>query len=239
MTATEITSVLNDVIVEDLKTYKTNVYIDAQTDMPMGNGRNFVITNGHLTRALFESKGAPTCRSWDGYTSADGEKICTKLNEITGRQEPVCPFTVKDANPKCNLSYQIYLEHDNAEKQYVLKLNMTQRRALSDYVKKIAGMGLDVDKVITKITRIESPKGVTSKFLYKFEYVSELNLDPTEAEQKALNDIRAEVANSGAMSVEDATDLLMMLSALKAAGITQNRAKRLAESIAEEGIIRA
>ena len=94
-------------------------------------------------------------------------------------------------------------------------------------------MGLEANQVITGITRIENTK--TAGTTYIFEKLGETELTLTPEESAALNSMKAKAVGGKAIPVSFAAELLQNLASLD--GITEERAQRLAESIAIDGMI--
>ncbi|KKH50162.1 hypothetical protein [Methanosarcina sp. 1.H.A.2.2] len=94
-------------------------------------------------------------------------------------------------------------------------------------------MGLEENQVITGITRVENIE--TAGTTYTFKKVGELDLEVEPAEKAALAMLMGKAVKSGPIPIEFAVTLLMNLASLD--GINEERAQRLAESIAEDGMI--
>lgn len=242
---TEITnSVLNNVLIEETPVFKKNIYLDPY-DFKLGEGRDFTFLGGTPVRSLFEKIGqGPTCRSWDGMTSTEG-KECVRVNEATGRYEIVCGYakgvetTDKEGKPitiKCQQKYNVYLSHPEPDKQYVLSLSFTAQKELSDYIRKLHSMGMEEDKVVTRITRIEPPRGSKAKYIYKFEFVEELKLEMSEIESQMVEEVKTFiVGDDSEWTVIDTADALKTLLAEKGTVIDMTRATRLVMPFSDDG----
>jgi len=138
---------------------------------------------------------------------------------------------------KCQLKYSIFMAHESEEKQYVLSVSVPVYRDFAEYRRSLLKLGLDVNKVITKITREEPLKG--NGYAYSFEFVSELNLDTTKEEDDALIGMKSYIGSEmpgKSMSVVDVAGMLVELFAAKGLPMDATRARRLANSISADGI---
>lgn len=142
------------------------------------------------------------------------------------------------------------MEHEDPEKQYEVKLPYGSYIEFSKYVDLVHSKGLDIPDVMTKITRIENPKGQGGLFTFEMgdsvaDSVGEEEEDPesepeevelTDAESKALADIVAKAAAMGeGIDVEFAAKMLTKTKTLK--GITMERALAIVNTVAVDGMI--
>ena len=210
-------------------------YLKAKRDFPYNVSRNVVITRANPSRSMFKGK-ALVCMSNDGETgrkkNADGS---WEEEEHNCRE---CQFTkkivVEGIELKCDYGCQIYFEHENPEKENMIKVPYSAQIYLSAYAKSLVEEGLDTPIVVTKMTRIEDPE--TGFSTYVFEKVRELELTITELEAAAIADITEKLkAEDGEMSEELAKDVLMSLDSL--VGISEARAKLIAASISKDGMV--
>ena len=220
-----------DVEETNVNNFKENVYIKPKQDMKMYVGKNFQITHAVETRSLFE----PGCSSWDrvkGYRRETKEEVlCAECPYAKGipQGEGKLPL-------KCQLKYAIFMAHESEDKQYVLSVSVPVYRDFAEYRKSLLKIGLDVNKVITKITREEPLKG--NGYAYAFEFVSELDLNATTDEENTLLRIKKHIDTlpEKSMSVLDVADIIVTFFETEGKEMTENRARRLANSISADGI---
>jgi len=228
--------VLANLSVENTKTFKESVFIKPKADFKINQTKDFHIVRGFLIRQFFKGK-TPMCKSWNGeigkardeegkFRGAEKEcKTCPYLNGVIveGQEEKI----------KCNPGYTLILEHPDPEKEYNITINKESQINLENYRSELKKMGLKVDQVITGFTRDESQRSPVG-FAFKFNLVRELKLDYTEAEKDSLNEIISSIKEDGeSLSSKKIADILMKYKPLKDAGISQERATRLAVSIAD------
>lgn len=219
---------------KNFEPFKTNVFLKKMQDLKPYIGVDFVITSGQPIRSLF----MPSCTSWDcvtGFRRETKERVecegCAFIKGITIKGKDG-----KDVTSKCSKKYIIFMEHKEPDKQFALTLNFTQQKALNEYRKSLLKIGLDLDKVVTKIT-LEFD--MNTKPIYKFDMVSELDLDITDVEEKALSEVKAMIAEKGEdWFVSDAADMLKTyLEVKKSTIIDEARAKRLILTISDDGLV--
>jgi hypothetical protein len=220
-----------DIETNDRTNFKTNVFIKPRQDMKMNVGREFHIVRAVETRNLFE----PSCASWDrvnGYMRETKEKkLCAECQYLKGLPQGEGKLPIK-----CQAKYALYMEHDSADKEYVLSISVPVYKVFYEYRKSLLEMGLDVNKVITRVTREEPEKG--NGYAYKFEFVSELDLDILPEEAKALSDITGKYKiMKKEETVNDTAELLKTLLEIDGIVIDESRAKRLALTLSKDGII--
>lgn len=229
-------NVLQNLNVDNFGTdFKTTVFLKPKMDFKIGREMEFRILSGNMSRVLFKSR-SPVCKSWNGETgrqrNADGKYkgediICENCVYLKG-------INITDGDEvqkiKCQTGYTLILEHPDPDSEYSLNLNMESMGNLDSYSKELARMGLTVKQVITGITREESTKTIGSVFFFRM--VRELNIELSEAEKNQLNSMIKMVKEQGAISAVDVKAMLMKLTALK--GITEERAARLANLIADD-----
>ena len=220
-----------DVDVDDVRTsFKKNIFLKPRQDMKMNVGRDFHITHGVPGRSLFE----PSCASWDGvkgYRRETKEEVqCDECVYAKGLPQGEGNLPIK-----CQKRYTIYMEHEDNDKQYALSFSVPVQKVFAEYRKSLLKLQLDVDKVITKITRVEPEKG--NGYAYEFEFVSELNLEVTDEEQTIMNGIIAKIAASEekVMIVDDVAQIIELMFKKDGIVIDKNRTKRLAASMSDDG----
>jgi len=220
-----------DIETTERTNFKTNVYIKPKQDMKMYVGREFHILRAVETRSLFE----PSCSSWDrvnGFMRETKEKrLCAECPYLKGLPQGEGKMPVK-----CQAKYALFIEHTDADKEFVLSISVPNYKVFYEYRKSLLEMGLDVNKVITRVTREEPEKG--NGFAYKFEFVSELELELTQAEKNALSDIKGKYKiEKKEETVNDTADLLKILLEVDGIIIDDNRARRLAMTLSKDGIV--
>lgn len=215
---------------------KEIVYMKAKTDFPFNVSKEVVITHAHPARSMFKGK-ALFCMSRDGETgrrrSLEGE---WSEDDINCRK---CEYTKRvvkdDIELKCNYQCKIYFENEDSEKENVIGVPYSAQKNLSVYAKELVSAGLDTPIVLTKMTRIEDPE--TGWSTYVFELIRELELIMSEEEAACVNDIREKVKSGGdEMSNELAVSVLMSFEKLD--GISEGRAKQIADHICVDGIVK-
>lgn len=215
---------------------KEIVYLKAKKDFPYNVSREVVITRAHPARSMFKGK-ALVCMSQDGETGRKKHADGSWADEEDNCRE--CKFTKKivvdSVEMKCDYGCKIYFEHDDPEKENMIKVPYSAQIYLSEYAKSLVEEGLDTPIVITKMTRIEDPESGFSTYI--FEKVRELELTMTELEETAVTDITEKLKVDGnEMSEELAKDVLMSLDSLT--GISEARAKQIAASISKDGMVK-
>ena len=212
---------------------KEPVYLKAKRDFPYNISKEVVIVSANPSRSMFVGRDL-VCMSGDGET---GRK---KINGVWGDEEHNCreckftkKVTVDGAELKCDYGCQIFFEHEDPEKVYVIKVPYSSQIELSNYAKELVAEGLDTPLVLTKMTRIEPEGGYST---YVFEKIRELELNLTELEEAAVNDIVAKIkADSSEMTEDLAKDVLMSFESLT--GLQESRAKLIAASMSKDGIV--
>ena len=195
--------------------------------------RQFWIIDGHPSRQLFLTK-TTGCRSWDGEigrTVESGykeEKPCSECKYKWGYTDEATGEKIK-----CKTQYTLIFEHEDPEQEYNLTISYGAQKNLEQYAIGLEAQGIEIDQVITGITRIENIK--TAGTTYTFKKVGDLDLKVEPEEKAALAMLMAKAVKSGPIPIEFAVTLLMNLASLD--GLGEDRAQRLAESIAEDGMI--
>lgn len=87
--------------------------------------------------------------------------------------------------------------------------------------------------MITGITRIENIE--TAGTTYVFKKVGDMDLEVEPEEKAALAMLMGKAVKSGPIPIEFAVTLMMNLTSLD--GLSEERAQRLAESVAIDGMI--
>lgn len=225
------TSAFIDVDVDDVRTsFKKSIYLKPKLDMKMYSGRDFHITHGEPGRSLFE----PSCISYDnitGYRRDTKEEVeCKDCVYAKGLPQGEGNLPIK-----CQKRYTIFMDHEDNDKQYALSFSVPVQKVFSEYRKSLLKLELDVDKVITKITRVEPAKG--NGYAYTFELVSELDLNVTNEERTIMNGIVANIAASEekVMSIDDVAQVIELMFQKNGNYIDKNRTKRLAASMSKDG----
>lgn len=228
----EIVSAKND--------FKTNVYITPRQDFKINVPREMHITYGTKSRSVFFGK-SHSCSSLDRITGYDNELKenvdCTTCEYATKEGKSRGP----NEDPiKCKCHYALFMEHENSEKQYALtSVNWHAFNKFNEYRTSLLKMDLDVNQVITKITRIEPPQGLhPATFMYEFEFVRELNLNMTDVEEDAIAKLKVDITNNGDnISVQDAASVIQIWLQNNNVEIDINRAKRLVNTLSDDGLI--
>lgn len=215
---------------------KEIVYMKAKADFPFNVSKEVVITHAHPARSMFKGK-ALFCMSRDGETgrrrSLEGE---WSEEDINCRK---CEYTkrviIDDVELKCSYNCKIYFENEDDEKENVIGVPYSAQKNLSTYAKELVAAGLDTPIVLTKMTRIEDPQ--TGWSTYVFELIRELELVMSEEETTCVDDIREKVKSSGnEMSNELVVSVLMSFEKLD--GISESRAKQIADYMCVDGIVK-
>lgn len=230
-------SVLKNVKTESAKSqtnYASKEYLGAKADFPINVQREMRIIDGTPSRMMYLGKNHG-CRSFDGEVG--------KIIESGYKDERICEdckykYGFKDEDGteyKCKRQYTLVFEHESdPEKVYVLTISYGAQKKLEAYSETLAAEGLSEDQVITGITRIENPDGPGTT--YKFEKVRELKLEMSLEEEAALEMLRSRALSTGEpIPVKRAASVLTTMSSL--AGISQERAIKLVESIAENDYV--
>jgi hypothetical protein len=215
--------------------FKEKIYIRPKQDFKIGLEKEFRIVRGNPVRNLFKSK-VPVCKSWDGcigkMKGKEGkfseERDCEDCGYLAG-------IVIKGENGdlpiKCQPGYCIILEHPNPDKEYSFTLNTESRINLDNYQKELQKMDLNVDEVVTGITREESTR--TNGSVFNFRFIRELVVQLSDDEKSQLNGIISMVKNNAeSISVMEAKEMLMRLTVLR--GISDERALRIATMVADK-----
>lgn len=232
----------------DQTNFKKSIYLKHGVDMKTNIGRDMHIVAAKETSSLFRMpKQERGCSSWDRITGINwnnNEKVecetcpyrfrrdnkglaVTEIDKETGKE--------KEFIYKCNLNYALIIEHPEPDKQFVLTVNYkVYKDNFMKYMRELQTKGLEVNNVITKITKVDAPPGMKGKpNIYEFEFVEELNIDVTIEEQDLLDTIKTKLKES--MVIPDVADLLVELAASRHIEIDAGRARRLVENIATDG----
>jgi hypothetical protein len=168
------------------KDFKTKVYFKPKFDFKIGSEREFVITGGTPVRTFFKNK-VPICKSWDGCTGKgkdkEGRFTEEKDCEDCGYRKGIKILGESGDTQliKCNLNFNVFMEHSDPDKEFCLTLNTESKINLKDYSKELKKMGLVVNQVVTGITREESTRTIGSVFTFRF--IRELNIEITDVER--------------------------------------------------------
>ncbi|NPE29801.1 hypothetical protein HNV12_17935 [Methanococcoides sp. SA1] len=147
--------------------FKETVYMKAKVDFPLGKAQEHRIIDAHVVRQLFQGK-KPTCVSFDGKvgrTPASAYKDTVECDGCEWRKG-VVPETGGEP-VKCQYKLAIILEHEDADKEYQIKVSYGSHIEFAKYLKDLGAEGLSPDTVMTKITRNENPDGPGG--LYEFD----------------------------------------------------------------------
>lgn len=233
-----------EVKISEQANFKKNVYLKPGLDLKTNIGRDLHITHAAETASLFKLPGEIAgCGSWDrvkGYNRVNKELVecesCTYKKGITIKEKDK-NGNVKDVEYRCKANFALFIEHEDDDKQFVLtNVSFSVYRTFVEYRNSLLKNGLDVNKVITKITKVDPPVGTRGN-VYTFEFVSELNLDITEDEQTIMDGIIAQIAASEdkVMIVKDVADFIESMFKINGKTIDKNRTKRLAASMSKDG----
>lgn len=212
---------------------KELVYLKIKTALPIGQAKEFHIVGGNKTRQLFRGK-TPECMSFDGEVGklvASGykeERLCSECQYLKGVGEG-------DDKVKCQYKFALHIEDPDPEKEQRLSIGFGAHISFSEYAEKLFAEGLDVPDVMTKITRLENPSG--PGYLYNFEKGAVLNIQKTEAEEKFISELLNHAKENGPIEYDYAVSVIMKNKDL--AGITEDRAKAVLNTVAVDGMISA
>lgn len=230
----------------DQTKFKTSIYFKPKQDFRINVPHEMHIIRATETSSLFLLPGqfkddkVKGCSSYDrvtGYDKVKKEKVNCEECPYRNRKDHQ-GFTISEGGKeivyKCSNNYSIFMEHPDADKEYVLgNVNWKVYIEFSKYRQMLLTKGLDVNQVITKVTRVEPLEG--NGYMYEFEFVSELNLDVTTEEQDLLDTIKSRLTEP--MAIADVTDVLVAFGAEMDIDIDNSRARRLVESIAKDGMV--
>lgn len=212
---------------------KDLVYLKIKAALPIGQAKEFRIVDGHKTRQLFRGK-TPECMSFDGEVGkvvASGYKEERLCNE--------CPYKKGvgegDDKVKCQYKFVLHIEDPDPEKEQRLSIGYGAHVSFSEYAEALFKEGIDVPDVKTKITRLENPNGPGN--VYRFEKGALLKLQKSDAEEKFLSDMLKHASENGPIEFDYAMTVIMKTKEL--AGITEEKAKALLNTIAKDGMIGA
>ncbi|MDD4247662.1 MAG: hypothetical protein PHT13_00915 [Methanosarcina sp.] len=207
---------------------KKLIRLKANTDFPFDTPKDFRIIRGQPSRTMFEG-GRPVCATEDCVTgySTDGKK-----------QE--CSSCEHKTSGACAYKCLIYLEHNDPSKEYVLAIPYAAQYALSEYIKSLLMDEVDAPDVITRITRVATDDGRST---YNFELANEIDdvdedeIELTADESLAINELIAQLRSRDlAMDIAEFAETLKYVDEF--IGINDERAEKIAKSIAKDGLIR-
>ncbi len=224
----------------DQTKFKENVYLKVGSDLRTNIGRDLHITMAAETASLFKLPGKSVgCSSWNrekGYNRDTKELMdcaeCPYNKGITINEKG------KDVEYKCKKNYALFMEHPEYpnDKQFVLtNVNFGVYKTFQEYRHSLVTKGLDVNQVITRVTKIDNPPGVRGN-VYSFEFVEALNVDITLEEQDLLDTIKSRLTEP--MTIPDVVDLLVAFAEAQDVELDSGRARRLVETIADGSVVK-
>lgn len=218
--------------------FKTNVYLKPGADLKTNIGRNLRMVRAFETASLFKLPGETAgCGSWDrvkGYNRVTKEVVecseCPYKKGITISEKDKNGNS-KDVEYRCRANFAFAFEHEDDDKQFVLSnVSFNVYRTFMEYKHLLEARGLTVDQVITKVTKIDAPAGMRGNF-YEFEFVEELDVNVTDAEQKLLEEIQVSLEKE--MTIDYVAGVLNDFAEVRNVEMDLVRAKRLATSISD------
>jgi hypothetical protein len=223
--------------------FKENVYFKPRQDFKINVPHDIHIVRARETSSLFKLPNqALGCSSWDrenGFDKNTKEKVSCEECPYRNRKDHK-GLTIneggKDVTYRCSNNYALFMEHPEADKEYVLtNINWKAYIEFDKYRRTLIARGLDVPGVITRITRVEPAEG--NGYMYEFEFVSELNLNMTEAEKDLMDEIKLELEEE--CTVAYVADLLNTVCSIREIPMDIQRAKRLVEDyIGTDGVVK-
>ena len=228
--------------------FKKSVYLKPGSDMKTNIGRNMHIVAAKETCSLFRMpKQEKGCSSWDRITGINwntNEKVECETCPYRFRRDHKGMTIVeidkesgkeKEMVYKCNLNYALIIEHTEPDKQFVLTVSYkTYKDYFMPYMNELKVKGMEVNNVITRITKVDPPSNLKGKpNIYEFEFVEELNLEVSLEEQDLIDTIKSRLTEP--MAIADVVDVLVAFAKEMGITIEDVRARRLVETITTDG----
>jgi len=225
-----------DIVNREQTKFKENVYLKVGSDLKTNIGRELHITMASETASLFKLPGKSVgCSSWNREKGFNRDtKELVECNECIYNKGITIEEKGNSVLYKCKKNYALFMEHpESNDKQFVLtNVNFGVYKTFQEYRRSLIIKGLDVNQVITRVTKIDNPPGVRGN-VYSFEFVEELNLDITLEEQDFLDTIKSKLPEP--MAIADVVDVLKTFAKEMGVTIEDARARRLVETIATDG----
>lgn len=214
---------------------KEKNFLKAKRDFPINKPIPVRILDAHPSRQFFRANQV-VCLSFDGKTGRTKESgykdeyDCKECRFYKGIK------TEDGGQLKCQYKLTLVMENEDPEVEDILKVSYGAQKNFSAYVKKLFNDGLDVPDVITYMTRVEREEGPGTTYLFEMGEVR--NVEMSEEEEEAVNNLQKRVKDDGKpIDIDMAAGILTKMKSVK--GISEDRAKMLIETIAVDGYVQA